>query len=264
VAAAPALASDEGASSEEDRTSTGAPASPASSSEGVRRSKAVPDVDGWWAQKMVLTAVSDPPFVGEVTNETINYLLVRVDQQGRDLTLYNQVCDVDIDSSFTKVRTIIPDAFAEALPDSQRSGELVRRDGRWRVQVDRLLSVVGAQLREPTSERLPTSTDDPRVVDADEDGNPGLTVKIRGMVNGELYVVQRGWDTYSGLVASRERIRGDVRWSTEQTVLGSNNMFLRSQPPTEPHDNPDRSFFEMIRLDGTPSCDDVSPGLFKG
>jgi hypothetical protein len=55
-----------------------------------------------------------------------------------------------------------------------------------------------------------------------------------------------------------------VRWSTEQTVLGSNNLFLRSQPPTEPHDDPDRSFFEMVRLDGAPSCSDVSPSLFKG
>ena len=237
---------------------------PAAGSDLDRRTHPLPDVEGWWAQKMVLTAVSDPPFVGEVINETINYVLIRIAQEGRQLTLHSRVCDVDIDSNFTRVRTIIPSAFAEALPDSERSAELVRDDGRWRVEVDRLLSVVGAQLREPTSERLPTSADDPRVVDADEDGHPGLTVKIRGMVDGKIYVVQRGWDAYAGAVQNGDRIQGDVRWSTEQTVVGSNNIFLRSQPPTEPHENPERSFFEMVRLDDAPSCEDVTSGLFNG
>ena len=242
---------------------TTAAVSPTYASEYRMSSEALPELGGWWAQKMVLTAVSDPPFVGTVTNETINYLLIRVTQDGRQLTLKSQVCDVDVDSDFTKVRTIIPDAFADALPDSTRTGELTRRDNRWRLEVDRVLNVVGARLREPTSERLPTSADDPRVVDGDDDGRPGLTVKIRGMVNGKIFVVQRGWDAYSGTIFSEERIRGDVRWSTEQKVLGSTSIFLGDQPPTEPHEDADRSFFEMVRLDGSPSCSDVSADLFK-
>lgn len=218
----------------------------------------IPDMTGTWALKTVMTALSDPPVVGQVTNRTITYLKVTIDQDGTDLALNTEVCDVKMTSDFKRIRTVIPQAFVEALPDARRTGRLRRQGDQWGLEVDKHLSVLGANLRQPSDEYLPTEPDDPRVVDADEDGHPGVTVRVEGMVNGELYLVQRGWEQFTGtLQEGGDRVSGLVAWNSEQKVLDSNSMFLGKQPPTEPHPDENESTFDMVRIDTPATCKEL-------
>ena len=214
----------------------------------------VPALEGRWAKKVVMTSVSDPPIVGEVTARTITYLKVDLRQEGRTLRLANQTCDIDIDSDSRAIRTVIPTAFVEAMPDGRRRGVVVASEEGPQMHINRQRSVLGARLRQPVFERLPTSSDDPRLVDTDGDGHPGVTVRIEGLVDGELYLVQRAWDAYTGQLQSPTSITGTVSWETEQSVVGSTSMFLRSQPPTRPHADDRRNRFEMVRIPERASC----------
>jgi hypothetical protein len=81
-----------------------------------------------------------------------------------------------------------------------------------------------------------------------------VTVRIEGMINGAMYLVQRAWDAYTGRVHSDESITGHVEWNTEQSIVGSTSMFLNSQPPTDPHADKERNRFEMVRIPQSASC----------
>lgn len=216
-----------------------------------------PDLSGSWAKKVVMTSVSDPPVVGEVTSKTITYLRYDIAQDDRNLQVDPETCDVSIRSDGSTVDTVLPEAFVDALPDRRRSGRLLETGETPVLAFDRHYTVLGAQLREPTEERLPDSPDDSRVIDADGDGHPGVTVRVEGMVEGSIYVVQRAWDQYRASVRDTQRIVGEVDWKVDQNVLDANSAFLQSQPPTEARpDHPD-SHFEMVRIGSDVECSEI-------
>jgi len=226
-----------------------------------------PDLSGTWAKKVVMTSVSDPPVVGEVTSRTVTYLRYEISQAGPNLQIDSETCDVSIRSDSSTVDTILPDAFVRALPNRARSAKLLDAGGSPVLVFDRRYAILGSRLREPTEERLPDSPDDSRVVDADDDGHPGVTVRIDGMVEGEIYVAQRAWDEYRARVHDTRRIVGRVHWKNEQVVLDANSAFLQTQPPTEARpDHPD-SYFEMVRISSQLDCSEIperAGELFEG
>lgn len=214
-----------------------------------------PDLSGVWAQKIVLTAVSDPPIVSNVTTETITYLRVEIDQKSAsDIRLKTTACDIDIKSDFKRIRTIVPRAFIKAQGTTSRKAKLVISGEDVFLDVAQNVQVTGATLRQPSSESLPTQPDDFRVTDPDKDKKPGVTLEIRGLVDGKIYVVQRGKDAYRGNVDSDKRIHGEVRWESEQVVLDSTSIFLGDPPPTWVHPDASLSYFDMRRLDKDMSC----------
>lgn len=229
----------------------------ATSSTSETRRSFPPDLEGVWAQKLVQTAITDVPVFGESTTETITYLRVELDQSGRNFELQSRVCEMDIRSDVDVFETIVPRAFVDALPDTKRQGRLLRDGEDVQFRVERHVEVRGARLRSPEHEYLPDSPSDARVVDADDDGHPGLTLRIDGVVSGDIYIVQRGWDRYLGNVVSNRRMTGRVEWNSEQNVLDSTSIFLGDQPPTRPHPKAERNRVEFVRLDAGADCEDV-------
>ena len=57
--------------------------------------------------------------------------------------------------------------------------------------------------------------------DDDHDGHPGVTVRIGGLIDGEVYLVQRGWSEFAGTAYDADTIRGDVRFDQDQEILGA-------------------------------------------
>jgi hypothetical protein len=219
------------------------------------------DLSGVWAQKLVITAVSNPPIVDPVTTATTTYLRVEIDQDpAGKLALKTAVCDISIQSDFDRIRTVIPDRFVAALNETRRTGSLIRVNDELHLKVAPHTEVLGATLRQPRTEALPSDADDFRVTDPDGDDKPGMTVRVEGLIDGAIYIVQRGRDAYRGKLLSANRIRGRVRWSNEQVVLDSTSIFLGDPPPTRAHPDPARSFFEMRRLKGPASCAGILAG----
>lgn len=221
-----------------------------------------PDVSGLWAQKVVTTTLSDVPIVGEVTSRTVSLQLVDVRQDGADLELNSRTCSIDVNSSVSVIRTEIPDRFIAAIGKVQRPASLVERDGSFELVVPERVEVLGANLRQPKDEYLPSDTDDPRVFDHDKDGHPGVTVRVRGMIDGELYLVHRGLDRLVGSLDGDD-IQGRVRWRQEQSVIDSTSIFLGDPPDSKAHPDADKNSFYMKRVDPATNCKAVIAGQSK-
>lgn len=216
-----------------------------------------PDIEGRWAQKMVLTSVARVPIIGKVESTTTSYLKVDLSQSGRQIEWRAETCDVGIDTDTGVVETVLPDRFSDAIPTPPRAGRLVAREDRWRLVIPSRTVVIGADLDRPRRDPLPTSPDEPSVIDADADGHPGATVRVEGLLDGRLYVVQRSRDAYRATIHSEQRIRGRVEWHTDRELLDSTNLLLGEGPPSRPHPNPGRSWFELVDVDRTVDCEEI-------
>lgn len=222
----------------------------------VAQAQSWPDVSGRWAQKQVTTSVSEIPIVGQVETETIAYILLDIEQDGPRLKITSEVCTIDIDSEIKKVRSVIPKSMVEAIGVTKRRARLERKkDGGVRFFQPRHTDLLGVKLDEKDAS-LPTEPDDPRVVDADDDGKPGVTVLIRGVIDGAVYVVQRSWSILRG-TATEKKIDGAVTWKTEQEVLDASSALLNSNPDAKPHPNRDRHYFRSTKIGSKSTCRDI-------
>lgn len=215
------------------------------------------DLTGTWAQRWTQTAVSRVPVVGRVRTTTETLLLLTIAQTGDDLEITQEVCAIDVATGSGMVRTVIPDAFVQALPTSRVDARIDVGGTTPGIRDWQSVDVVGAALSDTADEALPTDASDARVLDPDADGHPGVTVLVRGMVDGEVYVVQRGESELRTNFVSSNRIEGVVDWSAEQVVLGASARVLRNQPPTEPDPDPARNRFVTVRLDAGATCSTV-------
>lgn len=215
------------------------------------------DLSGRWAQLIHQTSLSNPAIIGEVTTVTRTYAVVDLDQDGEFVSMTPEVCDISVETSSRGVRTEIPREFVDAVDRSSREGRIRMNDDGVMIVFPRRYSVLGAELSDMEGETLPDDADDLRVRDADGDGNPGVTVRIRGIVRGEIYLVQRAWSHLLALDVRRDTIAGNVQWGEESEILRATSPFLRMQPDTQPHFAQHQNYFRMVRVDDDFSCRDL-------
>ena len=215
---------------------------------------APPDLQGTWAQRQITHTITAVPLVGDIRSTTTSLLLLKVSQQGPVLTLTEHLCHVDIRSESDKLRTIIPQRFLHALSGTTRKVTLVRKGDSWTYTQHPKFVVQGAMLKNPREDALPQNEDDPRITDPDGDGKPGLTVLLRGIIDGEAYVVQRGWNKLVGRVVGDGRIQGTMAWAMEQSVVDASSLFLDSSPKTRPEKGADKHTFDMVKIPQGMSC----------
>lgn len=213
---------------------------------------AVPQLSGTWAEVQVTTVAVELPILGDQRSRTIATVLLRVTQVGTQLRMTEEVCGLETKSTTEAIRTVYPRAFQRALSGRERWAELIY-GGTWQYREQGNLRTTGAQMAD--GEALPVRTDDPRVIDADHDGHPGLTVQINGLVDGQVYVVQRGRTHLQASLQNNERLEGRLEWDSEEQVIGASHRFLQTKPTTRP--DFDRSFFRRRRVPSDASCEDV-------
>lgn len=223
----------------------------------VSTSGAVPVLTGTWAHEFVTTSVSDVPIIGSLRATTRTLLRLEIVQSGQHAEIRSQVCSVDVGGGGGVIRTIVPDAFVDSLAEQNVSVTVRSDDGRPTIFGWEHTEVVGAQLVNDEDDTLPTSASDARVVDADNDGEPGVTIRVRGLVNGEIYLVQRGWSRLRTSRVTGDEIVGNIDWTTEQHIVGATLRVLQTAPPTWPDPSERRNFFLAVRVDDGTTCDDI-------
>ncbi|MEZ4268330.1 MAG: hypothetical protein R3F39_18350 [Myxococcota bacterium] len=216
--------------------------------------EAAPDLSGTWARLEVTSEVSQVPMVGEVTTTHRAIALLKIAQEGSKLTLTERLCGVRLESDKDAAQVALSDGFVPGAPEVIRHARLRKRGNSWRFRADELVEVHGAELAKPATDPLPTDAHDARVRDIDRDGHPGMTIEIRGMVEGSIRLAQRLRTTARGLVRSLNRIDGLVSWSRDQSILEATNLFLRTSPPSAPHKDRARSWFRTERVAGDADC----------
>lgn len=197
-----------------------------------------PDVSGRWARAQKTTALVDVPFVGETAVRTLTITIADVTQEEDRLVLTESVCAIESEPVSPLVKMKYPAAFLRAASGGVTKA-LLKREG------------TAVRYVEPRNERIVGAKDE------DGDGHPGVTVRVEGMVDGEVYVRQRGWQTAKGRLLSERRISGRVTIGVEQKILGASRSMLEDAPPSRPHPDPKRHVFRMAKVPEGADCRDV-------
>lgn len=211
---------------------------------------------GTWAQLQVTSEISDVPFVGEATSRNITLLRLEQRQNGNSLNVSAEVCRMEVDSGTSLVSIEFPQSFVDSLGIVIKPSTIEPVDRGYRFYQPRLTQLRGVRLENPETDPLPTAADDPRVFDQDGDGYPGITVRvtIMGFIKGEVYVIQRDWNTLNGKVTSPDTIDGLIEWGIEQVVLGASNPFLKARGNNRPDPVAEHSYFRTTRIDPRQDC----------
>jgi hypothetical protein len=214
----------------------------------------LPDLGGVWRLTQVTTIQMTLPVVQtEMVTTITSRLSVVIRQEGSELWLSARTCSVQMANEPNLGQRLISQAFIDSMPPLHRRARLLRGEGgELLFEAPRAYVVSGAWLEDPASGSLPASPEDPRVVDGDRDGLPGLTVRLTGFPAGDIYIAQRTWDILRGEVLSAGRVEGQLEWAEERVTLGATAEILLVEVPSVIVDDPALQRFTLERVSGEP------------
>ncbi len=216
-----------------------------------------PDISGTWAQRQVLASTVNYPMIGPVDTFHINYVLVEVTQDGTTLTALEETCEIIVEADTDLQTTIIPEAFVASMDHEPKSALLIPAVGGYRFSQPQYYQVQGVHLTDVPGEELPTEATDPRVFDQDEDGKAGLTVRMTGMLTGELYIISREWTVLTSGIVATDAFEGLIDWEGAQITLGASSEILNTTPESVTHADASLSNFRYVRIADGATCADV-------
>ncbi|MBN1946524.1 MAG: hypothetical protein JW797_12695 [Bradymonadales bacterium] len=215
------------------------------------------DLSGTWAHKEWSSTFSVVPIVGQIETITTSFLRAELQQIGSHIVMTVEDCGMFSDTSTQLSRFFIPEPYIRAMEPGTRHAVVTPQDGGYRLRQYRFLRLLGIDLEDPAHDPLPGNEDDPRIFDDDGDGHPGLTVRVEGVISGDIYVLQRNWNELCGTVVSPDHMEGYLRWAAEQQVLGASNFLLNSNPESMPNPDPEEHRFIHRRIDPSMTCADI-------
>lgn len=127
------------------------------------------------------------------------------------------------------ITTSLSDAATQAIKPKSIEVELSEKDGKIHLWRDETPTPLGIDLANPETEMLPKDPNDPRIVDSDGDGKPGVTVtiKVSDSLQGELYIARREIFAYGVTEQEDGSLIGEVKDRSEQLIVGaSDDIFL--------------------------------------
>jgi hypothetical protein len=101
---------------------------------------------------------------------------------------------------------------------------------------------------DPKMESLPTMAMDPRVLDPDGDGHPGVTIQVQGPISGKVYIVNRNIIDLNGTVMNTHCIKGASHTVQVTNPLGADPVLLASPITAMPDPDASKSTFVSVRL----------------
>ena len=155
------------------------------------------------------------------------------------------------------IETSLSDAATQAITPPPTPVQVDVVDGTLRVQRAATPTPVGIRLDDPENEPLPTDPDDPRIVDDDGDGNPGITVsiKVTDELTGELYIARREIFAYEAFLTETDLLTGTVTDDSEQLVIGASDPIFSSSPANWAQlPDPSKSPIILRRVDADWDC----------
>jgi hypothetical protein len=153
--------------------------------------------------------------------------------------------------------TVPPAALkmAHAEPVALRVSKV---DGKSSWKADELRAVAGWKPASATDE-LPKADNDPRLLDQDGDGKPGVTAAYTGHGDGSLYLALLYRLLFAGTVGANGELTGTTMSNSAEALLGSTELLLlgatiERAPEQDTADNTVR----MIKQSSTITCDKLA------
>ncbi len=215
-----------------------------------------PDLTGTWAQKTVFDGYTDAPILGNVAAWVDMYLLVKQTQHDDQIEIESKMCHMSLGNEKEDFMNLyIPDSFVEALPVIYKKAFLSHNEnGKISFFQEKSTEIRSCTL-EKEDDDLPVKADDSRVEDWDNDGVPGIMIKVEGIgVNADVSIVQKVFTILRGEVVSSDRIEGLCEWFEWQKVMKTDYSLFKDGSPTTPGDDAERSYFINIKLSDDADC----------
>jgi len=213
-----------------------------------------PRVVGRYGLRTEITSVQRAPVIGDQTVVTTTWGLASIERVSHSFFLEERPCHAE-SAGAPLTSTEVPDAVPRANHPTRAEAVFREADGAILFDREETASVVGAQLQHERDEDLPTRADDPRVRDSDRDGHEGVTIRLSGVLSGDIYVVQRTRGAYHGKLEGDGRFSGSIFDRSDQTVIGSTSPLLNQNIPSHPRNEPGTNRLALIRLDEELDCD---------
>ncbi|MCH2108212.1 MAG: hypothetical protein MK135_02700 [Polyangiaceae bacterium] len=217
---------------------------------GVSPSEADEDYSGTYILLQQST-VAINLLVTEVVNHSRVVSLHQVRHRTKRLKGDGRTCLMTLDSDSKVLQTTIKESFKKAMPTVHLDARLRKRRGRIELHQGKETILLGAKLRWPNWGSLPSKKDDERVIDHDQDGNPGVTAYVKGIVSGKLFFTQRIKSWFDGYRRG-DGFFGQIGFVSEIKVLGASNIALKTSVATDPV--PEKSYFRLQRVPATTTC----------
>ncbi|RAL20417.1 hypothetical protein DL240_16565 [Lujinxingia litoralis] len=178
---------------------------------------------------------------------SMGYYLVRIEEDGELLREQRRLCALDL-SPVAGLRPLVPPAVIATIQSPEIDRGFVTRPtpgGAYTSATE--VGLWGLELEDPVGDAIPSDPQDPRVVDADADGEPGVSLEIAGS-GCRRYMGQRQIVRYFGQLTHANLIEGGSATHTHAEVYGASASLCQISPPVEPNDA--FSVFKMARIDG--------------
>ncbi len=189
-------------------------------------------VEGRYAHYDIVAYYSDMGLMGVFKNLIISYGFTTFEQEDGKLKITDRFCHSEqiSNQNFT---TTVPDALTQAIiPDSTFMEIRQADDGSFTLYRPQTPTLLGIEYDDPYNTPLPESIkpDDPRLVDADSDGNPGVTVFIDMFNKTEkLYIARREIFAFEASLMESGNIEGIVIDNSEQLIIDATSLLLKNQ-----------------------------------
>lgn len=232
------------------------------------------DLAGTFALKVVAASLVRIPIPGidDQLGGGVNYRLVQRqwDEEQGHYVQSSQLCG-GYNFEVAGVNTAVPAETYRLVPDSVAEQVFVDHEqGTYRSTGH--VQLWGINLPDPLNSPLPAdaleaeeSPHKERIYDMDEDEQPGITLKVSGLVSGEVWAVQRKKVDLEGLVVETDRILGLSLNFYESVVLGDDiPLYDANMGSTERWPDPKESWFEEVRIAEESDCDDVMGAEARG
>lgn len=187
---------------------------------------------GTWATRTRTLTEQTVPVLGTVRTTSSAYGIAVFARAGSTVTLTERACRVVFDRSSLGT-TALDDRAVQAIAPATAPIAFAPMGSAWRWSRAARSVAVGWMPRMSPDEALPTMRTDPRVVDSDGDGNPGVSVRIMNLLaSGTVYVVQTQRSALSGDLANdgTPRAANDPTGSVQRTVGASTNLLAQDVP----------------------------------
>lgn len=193
-------------------------------------------------------------------DETMRTLIISTgfaDLELRDGELWNQMTFCHADTVMDQdIEVSISDAATSAIKPIATPVEVSDVDGTLHVSRPATPTPIGIELDDPANETLPTDPNDPRIFDADGDGNPGVTstIKVTDDFGGEIYLARREIFAYDLIQQAPDRLKGSITDRSEQLIIGASDPAFLASAQWEQVDDPARNPVIWQRVDGDWDC----------
>ena len=177
---------------------------------------------------------------------------------GENLIETDRFCHAEQRSN-QPIETMISDAATRAIVPVDATVELTKLASGYRVQRPATPTGVGIRFASPATDVLPTDPTDPRIVDDDSDGRPGITVHVKVGVGfeGDIYLARREIFAYDMTTDGPDALNGTVKDDSEQLVLGASLPALAVPSDWKQHPDLTESPILLRRVAADVDCEAV-------